>query len=53
MKFTIFFDQLKHQRLLLYPELMDRSVVVFLWEKLLHNTGWKVDIPLQNLKSHE
>ncbi|HRG67775.1 MAG: aminotransferase class I/II-fold pyridoxal phosphate-dependent enzyme [Saprospiraceae bacterium] len=38
----LIFDQLKHQSALLYPELMDRSVVVFSMGKTLHNTGWKV-----------
>lgn len=46
----LIFDQLKHQSALLYPELMDRSVVVFSMGKTLHNTGWKVGYTLANSK---
>ncbi len=44
----LIFDQLKHQSALLYPELMDRSVVVFSMGKTLHNTGWKVGYIVAN-----
>lgn len=46
----LIFDQIKHQSALLYPELMDRSVVVFSMGKTLHNTGWKVGYTLANPK---
>ncbi|MGB5024944.1 MAG: aminotransferase class I/II-fold pyridoxal phosphate-dependent enzyme, partial [Saprospiraceae bacterium] len=46
----LIFDQLKHQSALLYPELMDRSVIVFSMGKTLHNTGWKVGYTIANPK---
>ena len=46
----LIFDQLKHQSALLFPELMDRSVIVFSMGKTLHNTGWKVGYTIANPK---
>jgi len=46
----LIFDQLKHESALLYPELMDRSVIVFSMGKTLHNTGWKVGYTIANPK---
>ena len=36
------FDGEKHESVLLYPELYERSLVVFSFGKTLHNTGWKM-----------
>lgn len=38
----IIFDGIKHQSVLLYPELSQRSFVVFSFGKTFHATGWKV-----------
>lgn len=36
------YDGKTHQSALSYPELMEKSIVVFSLGKTLHNTGWKV-----------
>lgn len=38
----IIFDGIKHQSVLHYPALADRSVAVFSFGKTFHATGWKV-----------
>ena len=38
----LIFDGLKHESVLLYPELYKRSFVVFSFGKSLHVTGWKI-----------
>lgn len=38
----IIFDNNKHFSLALYPELADRSIIVFSFGKMYHTTGWKV-----------
>jgi len=38
----LIFDGLKHQSVLSYPELYQRSLVCFSFGKTFHNTGWKV-----------
>ncbi|QQS30632.1 MAG: aminotransferase class I/II-fold pyridoxal phosphate-dependent enzyme [Sphingobacteriales bacterium] len=38
----VIFDGLRHESMLLYPELRERSVVVFSFGKTFHNTGWKI-----------
>lgn len=38
----IIFDDIKHQSVLHYPELADRSIAVFSFGKTFHATGWKV-----------
>lgn len=38
----IIFDNIKHQSVLHYQELADRSVAVFSFGKTFHATGWKV-----------
>ncbi len=38
----IIFDQLKHESILHYPKLCERSIVVFSFGKTYHNTGWKI-----------
>lgn len=37
----IIFDDTKHQSVLLYPGLAERSFVVYSFGKTYHNTGWK------------
>jgi methionine aminotransferase len=36
------YDGLKHQSVMLYPELKDRSFIIASFGKLLHTTGWKM-----------
>lgn len=38
----VIFDGLRHESMLHYPELRERSVVVFSIGKTFHNTGWKI-----------
>lgn len=38
----IIFDGIKHQSVLHYPELAERSIAVFSFGKTFHATGWKV-----------
>lgn len=38
----IIFDQKKHESVLRYPELYQRSIAVFSFGKTFHATGWKV-----------
>lgn len=38
----IIFDEIKHQSVLQYPELAERSIAVFSFGKTFHATGWKV-----------
>ena len=38
----IIFDSLKHQSVLEYPKLAERSFVIFSFGKTYHNTGWKM-----------
>ncbi|HUX84073.1 MAG TPA: methionine aminotransferase [Chitinophagaceae bacterium] len=38
----LIFDGLQHQAMLSHPELFQRSISVFSFGKLYHNTGWKV-----------
>jgi len=38
----VIFDEKRHESILHYPELRERSVVVFSFGKTFHNTGWKV-----------
>lgn len=38
----IIFDGIKHQSVLCYPELAERSIAVFSFGKTFHATGWKV-----------
>jgi methionine aminotransferase len=38
----IIFDNVKHQSVLQYPELAERSIAVFSFGKTFHATGWKV-----------
>jgi methionine aminotransferase len=38
----IIFDKLKHESVLLYPRLAERSFVIFSFGKTYHTTGWKM-----------
>jgi methionine aminotransferase len=38
----IIFDKRRHESVLYYPELRERSIVVFSFGKTYHNTGWKI-----------
>ncbi len=38
----IIFDKLRHESVLLYPVLAERSFVVFSFGKTYHTTGWKI-----------
>jgi methionine transaminase len=38
----IIFDKLKHESVLLYPKLAERSLVIFSFGKTYHTTGWKM-----------
>jgi len=38
----VIFDGKRHESILHYPKLRERSVVVFSFGKTFHNTGWKV-----------
>lgn len=38
----IIFDGQRHESVLYYPELRDRSMVIFSFGKTYHNTGWKI-----------
>lgn len=38
----IIFDDIEHQSVLKYPELAERSFVIFSFGKTYHNTGWKM-----------
>ncbi|MCZ4243853.1 methionine aminotransferase [Pedobacter punctiformis] len=38
----LIYDEQKHQSVMLYPELKERSFVVASFGKLLHTTGWKL-----------
>jgi methionine aminotransferase len=38
----IIFDGIRHESVMYYPELRDRSMVVFSFGKTYHNTGWKM-----------
>lgn len=38
----IIFDGVRHESVLYYPELRDRSMVIFSFGKTYHNTGWKM-----------
>lgn len=38
----IIFDGIKHQSVMSYPKLAERSFVVFSFGKTYHNTGWKM-----------
>lgn len=38
----IIFDDIRHESVLHYPELADRSIAVFSFGKTFHATGWKV-----------
>ena len=38
----LIFDGIKHQSILLYPELLERSFVCFSFGKVFHCTGWKL-----------
>ncbi len=38
----IIFDGAKHESVMLYPKLAERSFVVFSFGKTYHNTGWKM-----------
>lgn len=38
----LIYDEQKHQSVMLYPELKERSFIVASFGKLLHTTGWKL-----------
>jgi len=38
----IIFDGIRHESILHYPALRERSIVVFSFGKTYHNTGWKI-----------
>lgn len=38
----LIYDEQKHQSVMLYPELRERSFIVASFGKLLHATGWKI-----------
>lgn len=38
----IIFDGQKHESILHYPKLCERSIVIFSFGKTYHNTGWKI-----------
>jgi methionine aminotransferase len=38
----IIFDKLKHESVLLYPKLAERSFVIYSFGKTYHTTGWKM-----------
>ena len=38
----IIFDKLKHESILRYPKLVQRSIAVYSFGKTYHNTGWKI-----------
>ena len=38
----LIFDNLKHESILLYPDLLERSFVCFSFGKVYHCTGWKL-----------
>ncbi|HMU69244.1 MAG TPA: methionine aminotransferase, partial [Chitinophagales bacterium] len=38
----IIFDGIRHESVLHYPELRERSMVIFSFGKTYHNTGWKI-----------
>lgn len=38
----IIFDGIRHESVLHYPELRERSMVIFSFGKTFHNTGWKI-----------
>ncbi len=38
----IIFDNIKHQSILRYPDLVERSFVCFSFGKVYHCTGWKL-----------
>ncbi len=38
----IIFDQLKHESILCYQELINQSIIVYSFGKTYHNTGWKI-----------
>lgn len=42
----IIFDGLKHESILHYPKLCEKSIVVFSFGKTYHNTGWKTGYAL-------
>jgi len=42
----IIFDHVRHESVLHYPELRERSIVLFSFGKTYHNTGWKIGYAL-------
>ena len=42
----IIFDGQKHESILHYPKLCERSIVIFSFGKTYHNTGWKIGYAL-------
>lgn len=38
----LIFDDLQHESILLYPDLLERSFVCFSFGKTYHSTGWKI-----------
>lgn len=38
----IIFDGIRHESVLYYPELRERSMIIFSFGKTYHNTGWKL-----------
>ena len=38
----LIFENIKHESVCLYPELAEKSIVVFSFGKTLHATGWKM-----------
>lgn len=46
----IIFDNIKHQSILYYPELANRSIAVFSFGKTFHATGWKVGYTVAPVK---
>ena len=49
----LIFDEMKHESILKYPELFERSVVCFSFGKVFHCTGWKLGYAVASAKVME